>query len=80
MFLGKRKLPVLGEEIKEEHNMISNNKFDPKKMEKPEEFLFGVCLHLGSASNNYAEFVGLILAQIFSSMFKQTNISIYSDS
>ena len=27
-----------------------------------EQFLFAVCLHLGLASNNYAEYVGVILA------------------
>lgn len=34
------------------------------------EFMFGLCLSLGHASNNYAEYCGLILAQLIFSMFK----------
>lgn len=42
--------------------------------------MFGVALYLGDASNNYAEYVGLILAQLILCMFKHTNISIVTDS
>lgn len=42
--------------------------------------MFGLSLNLGHASNNYAEYVGLILAQLFSAMFKRTTIDIVTDS
>jgi len=34
------------------------------------EFLFGLSLSLGKASNNYAEYTGIILAQMIFTMFK----------
>lgn len=44
------------------------------------DFMFGVALYLGEASNNYAEYVGVILAQLILCMFKHTSISIVTDS
>jgi ribonuclease HI len=44
------------------------------------EFFFGVSLNLGIASNNYAEYTGLILAQLVFSMFKQKEVAIMTDS
>lgn len=44
------------------------------------EFLFGVSLNLGTASNNYAEYTGTILAQLIYSMFQQKEVSIMTDS
>ena len=35
---------------------------------------------LGQASNNYAEYVGIILAQLIFSLFKQPEINIATDS
>jgi ribonuclease HI len=45
-----------------------------------EEFLFGVTLHLGLTSNNYAEYVGLLLGQLFAALFRQPTICLHSDS
>jgi len=50
------------------------------KKQLESEFLFGVSLNLGIASNNYAEYVGLILAQVIFAMFRETNIAIVCDS
>ena len=36
-----------------------------------ETFLFGVTLHVGKASNNYAEYTGVILGQLFFALFDQ---------
>ena len=42
--------------------------------------MFGVSLSLDVASNNYAEYVGIIMAQLFSALFKRTDIDIATDS
>ena len=44
------------------------------------EFFFGMSWALGIASNNYAEYCGLILAQLVFSMFKMKDVSIVTDS
>lgn len=44
------------------------------------EFLFGVRIHLGHATNNYAEYVGLILAQVIHALNGSKEITIKSDS
>lgn len=48
--------------------------------EPEEEFLFGLTLHIGKASNNYAEYVGVILAQLYGALFGLSEITILSDS
>lgn len=45
-----------------------------------EEFLFGVTLHLGQTSNNYAEYTGLLLGQLFAALFRQSTVCLHSDS
>ena len=45
-----------------------------------ENFLFGITLHLGHASNNYAEYTGIILAQLYGALFGLREITIMSDS
>lgn len=56
------------------------NDGETEGVQKPDrEFMFGLSLHLGYASSNYAEYAGVILAQIISSMFKQTDITIKTD-
>lgn len=42
--------------------------------------MFGLTLHLGFCSNNYAEYMGVILGQLFFSLFKQTVGTIKTDS
>jgi len=42
--------------------------------------MFGLALHLGEASNNYAEYIGVIMAQVIYCMFQQKEISILTDS
>ena len=61
---------------------VNNRSLDNIKSYNPNsrEFLFGLSLHLGLASNNYAEYTGLILAQLIFSMFKQTVIAVMTDS
>ncbi len=56
------------------------NKDHAQSIETQPEFVFGLSLHLGLASNNYAEYTGLILAQLIFSMFKQTEIAVVTDS
>lgn len=36
-----------------------------------EIFLFGLSLHLGQASNNYAEYTAVIMGQLFFALFDQ---------
>jgi len=43
-------------------------------------FLFGCQLHLGFASNNYAEYGGIILAHVILALLKKYDISIRTDS
>jgi len=43
-------------------------------------FLFGVRMHLGTTTNNYAEYMGLILAQILHAMHGSRTITIKTDS
>ena len=45
-----------------------------------EAFLFALTLHLGHKSNNYAEYVGVILSQLFHVLFGLTTGRIKSDS
>ena len=45
-----------------------------------ENFLFGASLHLGHCSNNYAEYIGLILSQLFGVLLRQNQITLYGDS
>jgi ribonuclease HI len=42
--------------------------------------LFGLSLHLGIASNNYAEYAGVILAKLYGVLFGLKEIEINSDS
>ena len=42
--------------------------------------MFGITLHLGTASNNFAEYTGVILGQLFFALFDQTKAHIKSDS
>ena len=42
--------------------------------------MFAVTLHLGKASNNYAEYLGVILGQLFASLFAQPSVCLHSDS
>jgi len=60
-----------------------------RKSQKPVEtaeqleerkFLFGVSMNLGNASNNYAEYCGMLYALIISNFFGQSATSIFSDS
>jgi hypothetical protein len=41
---------------------VTYSKYKAQSHKVEDEFLFGVSLHLGQASNNYAEYVGLIMA------------------
>lgn len=53
------------------------------QMEVPrveEEFLFGVTLHLGQTSNNYAEYTGLLIGQLFAALFRQPTVCLHTDS
>lgn len=45
-----------------------------------EEFLFGLTLHLGTCSNNFAEYSAFILAQLFNALFGITSATIKADS
>ena len=45
-----------------------------------EEFLFGISLHLGMTSNNYAEYMGLITGQLFCGLFGVINPTFKTDS
>ena len=47
--------------------------------ESDEVFLFGLSLHLGQASNYYAEYTGVILGQLFFALFDQTRAHICTD-
>jgi len=58
----------------------SNLDIERSKDSGRREFAFGMSLSLGIASNNYAEYSGLIIAQLIFSMFKQKDISIATDS
>ena len=44
------------------------------------KLLFGVSLHLGTCSNNYAEYAAVILAELFGALLNQPSITINSDS
>lgn len=44
------------------------------------KYLFGVSMHLGFATSNYAEYMGLILAQIVHAVMGSNNICIKTDS
>ena len=48
----------------------SNLDIERSKDSGRREFIFGMSLSLGIASNNYAEYSGLIIAQLIFSMFK----------
>ena len=48
----------------------SNLDLERSKDKGRREFAFGMSLSLGIASNNYAEYSGLIIAQLIFSMFK----------
>jgi ribonuclease HI len=48
----------------------SNIDIERQKDSGRREFAFGMSLSLGIASNNYAEYSGLIIAQLIFSMFK----------
>ena len=61
-------------------DFVELNDNDQEQPEHEEEFLFAVCLHLGLASNNYAEYIGVILAQLYGALFGLSEISILSDS
>ena len=43
-------------------------------------FLFGISLHLGLCSNNYAEYVGLIIGQLFLALFESNTVTFLADS
>ena len=45
-----------------------------------ENFLFGLSLHLGQASNNYAEYTAVIMGQLFFALFDQPKAHICTDS
>lgn len=58
----------------------SDSHLQLEAQESDEIFLFGLSLHLGQASNNYAEYTGLILGQLFFALFDQTRAHICTDS
>lgn len=45
-----------------------------------QQFLFGVSLHLGSTTNNYAEYMGLIIALLIQKVSLQEKACVFSDS
>lgn len=55
-------------------------KFGKISLGQNEEFLFGLTLHLGTCSNNYAEYSAFILAQLFNTLFGITTTTINADS
>ena len=59
------------------HQSDSDN--EPQS-EESLDFLFGVRLHLGLATNNYAEYLGLILAQVIHALNGSREITVKSDS
>lgn len=54
-------------------NDYSHDQSDPK-------FMFGMALHLGTCSNNYAEYSGIIIAQLMFALFKQPAARLRTDS
>lgn len=52
---------------------------DQKELEE-REFLFGICINLGIASNNYAEYSAFIFCLIYNYLLGQNRIRVYSDS
>ena len=50
------------------------------KYASEEQFLFGLTLHLGHCSNNYAEYAALILGQLYFALLGQTTPCLKTDS
>ena len=49
-------------------------------MAEGREFMFGMCIHLGISSNNYAEYSALMYTLIVSGILELKEIRVYSDS
>ena len=76
VFVGKKVDYDSDEDL--DHEFGSLPQLEPQ--ESDEVFLFGLSLHLGQASNNYAEYTGLILGQLFFALFDQPRAHICTDS
>eukprot|EP00347_Sterkiella_histriomuscorum_P001154 403373121 len=82
VFMGKRKQQSYDNmQLIRNMNGINDSIMNTNINKKPDrEFLFGLTVALGQASNNYAEYTGVIMAQLIFSMFKQKEIHILTDS
>lgn len=49
-------------------------------VEEKLDFLFSVTVHLGTTTNNYAEYVGVMLAEIFGALMRLETLTIKCDS
>jgi hypothetical protein len=79
--MGRNKSKLSGEFLDPSEEIKGTKELSQTTKEGNErEFLFGLSLHLGKASNNYAEYTGVILSQLVFSMFKQKQIAIRTDS
>ena len=51
-----------GDNMRDLTEAFTNHKVNSEKDHRDPEYLFGVSLHLGTASNNYAEYTGIIFS------------------
>lgn len=87
MFVGRDKKETYDEEESNEeiYDLVLENKEillhqSEGFIDEDDDFLFGISLHLGTCSNNYTEYMGLIIGQLFCSLLGEINPTFKSDS
>ncbi|CDW74849.1 ribonuclease h [Stylonychia lemnae] len=87
VFMGIKKISEEEKSIIEYANQVSGDSShsihpysNQNQLNDNLQFMFGLSLFLGETSNNYAEYMGVIMAQLLFSMFQFTEIQILTDS
>ena len=78
--LGGAGVAFFDRELKKHYSINASDSEAEEREEEHLKFLFGVRLHLALTTSNYAEYCGLILAEIIHAMCGSTLLTIKTDS